>query len=420
MRKKVITTSFLAMSLSIAAGVTTYAAGWVQDKNGWLYQYDNGSYAPCGWFTDPDTGAEYYIDPDGYMMTDTRVEGFRLGPDGRKREKTEKELAEEAKKKAEEEAKPRPSKIQESIDAAVADAKTSEMAVSTFRTHYQAEMRALMDKFYLEMANKLYADVEERQKEALEKAKEAAIAASMANEDGEETGDLTVDFSDLYPTNTLSANDNYGTKYSIYRKEDNKDIISTSYSKVIMKRSENYVPYALEITYDRSIANSEEELVIFDEGFRKLVVAALGENAGGALYDKVMTGTVENDNSGVTDTENTYVLTNENGNVKIQVTCSEKVKEENASEGEENTEENQDGQTADNTEQGSASSVITAGKKENKETAESQEAADGEANADNGETANNEGAVNSEETSNGEETTANETAATNETTAVNE
>lgn len=322
MKRKAIAVTVLAASLSVAAGLTSYA-GWVQDSYGWGYQRADGSWVGCGWFTDPEDGSQYYMDPDGYMMSETRVEGFWLGADGRKQEKSQAEIQAEAERAARVAARPSPNKEVAAIEGSADSAKKAVAATSTFRKHYQAEMKTHMDRIFLSMAEKLYADAEERTAAALEAAKQAALEASMNSEDGDSVGDLSVDLSNLYPTDTRANDDNLKTYYSIFKKDGAQDIISGSFSKNRNKDSRLYVPYAMELTYARDNANNAEETVVFDEGYRQLLIAAIGESAGQAIYDKSMSGELADGTLGDADNGNTYSVAVKNGKITVQVTCSE-------------------------------------------------------------------------------------------------
>ena len=186
-------------------------------------------------------------------------------------------------------------------------------------------------------------------------------------------GELAVDFSNLYPTDTYKGNDNEGVKYSIYRTEDKQDIIAASYSKIVKTESPRYVPYTFDLGYNRSIISSDEDLVIFDEGYLRLLVAALGQEQGSAIYDQVIAGTIVDGTLGNTDSGNSFVIMKKNEVVTIRVTCSEKKPEEavETSENEENQEENQTEATA--TEMEATSSVITSGQGQKKEETEAVE-----------------------------------------------
>lgn len=365
MRKKIFVTSFIAVSLSAAMGLTSFA-GWVNDGNGWLYQYDNGTTAGQGWFTDPETGLIYHLAPGGYMMSDTEVEGYKLASDGHRLEKTEEQLAKEARAAEKKSSRPTPNKAKLAIDAAAAEAKTRAFAASNLRVHYQAEMKVYMDKYFLEMANELYKDIKERREKVIEDAKAAAEAASLANEDGSETGDMSIDFTNMYPTDTYSGNDNEAVKYSIFRNEDKQDIIAASYSKIVKQDSEKYVPYTFELAYNRGIAPSEEDRNILDQGYQKLLVASLGETKGNEIYELALAGTLEDGHTDTTDTENSFAVMIKDGVLTIRVTCSEKVASESS--------EEQEGENADaqDSEDGTTSSVITSGQNNQEENQDGQ------------------------------------------------
>ena len=250
----------------------------------------------------------YHMAPGGYMMSDTEVEGYKLASDGHRLDKTDEQIARETREKEKKESRPSPNKAKVALDATVAEAKTREYANSTMRTHYQAEMQVFMDKIFSDMANELYKDIKDRRAAVIEAAQEAAVAASMASEDGGDVGELAVDFSNLYPTDTYKGNDNEGVKYSIYRTEDKQDIIAASYSKIVKTESPRYVPYTFDLGYNRSIISSDEDLVIFDEGYLRLLVAALGQEQGSAIYDQVIAGTIVDGTLGNTDSGNSFVI----------------------------------------------------------------------------------------------------------------
>lgn len=376
MRKKVLTASFLAISISASMGLTSFA-GWINDGYGWQYQYADGSTAKQGWLTDEETGLIYYMAPGGYMMSDTEVEGYKLAADGHRLDKTEEQIARETREKEKRESRPSPNKAKVALDATIAEAKTREYASSTLRVHYQAEMQVFMDKIFTDMSQELYKDIKDRRAAVIEAAQEAALAASLASEDGGDVGDLTIDFSNLYPTDTYKASDNESVKYSIYRNEDKQDIVAASYSKIIRPQSAQYVPYAFEVNYNRGIISSEEDMAIFDQGYQRLLIATLGEEQGGTVYDQVITDAIVDGASGNTDSGNSFVVMKRNGVVMIRVTCSEKTAEDKEateetasveeSEGETQTEASS---TSENT--GSTSTVITSGQGRKQEAAETQ------------------------------------------------
>ena len=86
MRKKVIGIAAATAVMSLATGMTAFAGQWVTDHTGYgdqiKYVNDDGSIPAAGWFTDPETQLVYHLDPDGYRMTDTTVEGYKLDSNG--------------------------------------------------------------------------------------------------------------------------------------------------------------------------------------------------------------------------------------------------------------------------------------------------------------------------------------------------
>ena len=53
MRKNLVRVGVLAAAMTMATGITAFAAGWKQDTNGWYYEYDDGSWQGCGWAVVP-------------------------------------------------------------------------------------------------------------------------------------------------------------------------------------------------------------------------------------------------------------------------------------------------------------------------------------------------------------------------------
>lgn len=322
MKKKLIGMSVLAAAMTMAISVPAFA-GWVQEREGWVYYYDGGGQAWCGWFTDPADGAMYYIDPDGYMMSETRVEGYWLGADGRRVDKTQEEIQREAERAVREANRPSPSKGQAAANSAAAAAKSATAAASTTRLSYQAEMKVFMDKYYLDTAKVL--------------------------------------------TNTSvrsgTTNNNIEQSYR-FDLVDQNNIISTSLWTVSLKNSENYTPEAAGISYNRSILTEETDLAQFDNLFKQLTIAAIGDTTGDQLYnylfEQLNAGNYNFEVNGNTDSGNYYTLSCGNGVVTIKVTCSEVT--ENTVEAESAETETQEQDTAESaTEQVTTSSVIVAG-----------------------------------------------------------
>lgn len=292
MKKKLLGVTVITAALAISTSMTALA-GWVQDTNGWAYQNPDGSWPGAGWLTDPETGAMYYLDPDGYMMTDTHIEGFRLGADGKRVEKTEEDLQKEAERKQREASRPSPSRELSAADLAAEAAKTSNVAASTNRLSYQAAMKKLMDIIYIDARKTLNQEV---------------------------VGSTTED--NLETTYRYSLNGRHS--------------IVTSLWKVSTESSYNYVPHALDMSYDRNAVSEEATVLLLDNTFRRLMVAALGENTGNTLLDNIFAENGKGNSvfewNGTTDSGNYYVMKCNNGTVSIQVTCSEKTAEELAAE----------------------------------------------------------------------------------------
>ena len=318
MKKQVFTVSALAAALTLSTGFNALADGWVDENGRKAYVYDNGNRAGFGWFTDPATGLQYHLDYDGYAMTGTRVDGFWLDDQGVKHEKTETEIAQENARKEELASRPSPAKAQANATQAAALAKTTGIAASTFRMVYQKEYKALMDLYYIDTFDKL-------------KAMENTTITRFGNDDFQET---------TY----------------VYNAEGKGRLISSSLYKVTSNRNYYYKPYALELSFNRSYLSTQEETDLFQEMFRKLVVGALGENQGKAVYDRCFAeqvgAGVSFDHSATTDTGNSYVLTYQNDIITIQVTCLEKTLEVPETASEENAEgntENADNNASDGT-----------------------------------------------------------------------
>lgn len=289
MRKKLLGVTALTAALTLATGITSFAAGWVQDSNGWGYQRDNGTWYSACWFTDPETGYQYYFDPDGYMMTETRVEGYWLDANGIKHEKTEAEIQAEAEREQRLATRPSPAKQQAAASQAAKAAKTATTAVTTTRLSYQAEMKTFMDTIFID---------------AIQEAREL----------------------ENYTVSGDTIENNLETTYRFL--SEGKGIFFTS-SLGLSSRptSLNYTPHAIEILYNRNVLENPDEAAVFNNAYNKFLVAALGETEGNAVYARVTAEEIGNgasfDQNGSTDTGNTYELTYRNGVITIKVTCSE-------------------------------------------------------------------------------------------------
>lgn len=78
----------LAVGLTIAGNMASYADQWVNDSNGWWYEYDDGSYPTNCWKWIPiefTTGTAYcyYFGEDGYILTNTTTpDGYEVNFEG--------------------------------------------------------------------------------------------------------------------------------------------------------------------------------------------------------------------------------------------------------------------------------------------------------------------------------------------------
>jgi hypothetical protein len=320
MKKRFLGVSLVAAALTMSASMTAFA-GWQQDMNGYRYQRADGSYQDWGWFTDPDTGLEYYFDLEGYTMCNTRVEGYWLDADGVKHEKTEEEIAAEKARSEREHNTTSPSKkIREAKEQAAATVAAGDIALSTTRTAYTTEMQVYVNRAFV-------------------KIKKALAAEGNTSYVGD-----------------VSEDNEQSTYY--YDTKDSVRILNATFWKNSTKTSRNYVEYPIEINYNRNIIHGDDT-ARFDEAFQYMLKAALGETTGTAVYEKVMAievGSEEQLNeSGTTDTGNTYTLTYRYNNANLKVVCSEIVP---ASEEDETAAETTETTVVS---ESSTTSVITAG-----------------------------------------------------------
>ncbi|MCC8127234.1 MAG: hypothetical protein LIO92_07540, partial [Clostridiales bacterium] len=292
MKKILFEITTLATVLSVSAGITSFA-GWVLDETGqYMWQLDSGTgYVYAGWVTDPETGYQYYMDPDGHIMTNTRVDGYWLDDQGIKHEKTEAEIQAEEAREARQAAKPSPSKVTNAVNELATAAKSATSAVSTTRRSFQAEMYTFTDTAF------------------------AAIKKSLET-------DGNTSFTGGTTKNNL-------TNKFYYNMDNGTEIISSDMPKAAAN-TDAYYEYALEIHYNRNLVH-DGSAPYFDSGFQTMVIAALGEEAGTEVYEQVMAAEVGSDTSftlsGLTATGNSYTARYSTNNAYIQVTCSEIVVE---------------------------------------------------------------------------------------------
>lgn len=55
---------------------------WFQDEHGWSIKYKDGSVLCNGWWQSPTSGLWYFMNDDGYMVTNTVIDGYTINADG--------------------------------------------------------------------------------------------------------------------------------------------------------------------------------------------------------------------------------------------------------------------------------------------------------------------------------------------------
>ena len=55
---------------------------WASDNKGWWIQYADGTYLTNDWWKSPTSGLWYYMGADGYMVTNTVIDGYTINADG--------------------------------------------------------------------------------------------------------------------------------------------------------------------------------------------------------------------------------------------------------------------------------------------------------------------------------------------------
>ena len=150
MRKKALGIAAVAAAMTLSTGITAFAAGWVTESTPYgdkqKYVYDNGNWPSGNWFTDPDTQLVYHLDPDGYRMTDTTVDGYWLNSEGVRQEKSQEDIDRENREAAKKASKPNPGKTVAAAKVAASEAKDKNAAVSTTRRSYISELKVIINK----------------------------------------------------------------------------------------------------------------------------------------------------------------------------------------------------------------------------------------------------------------------------------
>ncbi len=85
-KMKAIMAMLLAATLTLSSTISSLAAGWHQDGNGWWYEQEDGSYPINTWYKDKDD-SWYFFNEAGYMIHNCYryVDGnvYAFGSDGR-------------------------------------------------------------------------------------------------------------------------------------------------------------------------------------------------------------------------------------------------------------------------------------------------------------------------------------------------
>lgn len=55
---------------------------WASNETGWWIQFSDGSYLTNSWWQSPYSGLWYYMGADGYMVTNTTIDGYTINADG--------------------------------------------------------------------------------------------------------------------------------------------------------------------------------------------------------------------------------------------------------------------------------------------------------------------------------------------------
>ncbi len=377
MKKKFLGVTTLAIGLTLASAMTAFAGSWKTDSLGTYYENDDGTRPVYGgWFTDPDTGYVYFMNPDAYIMTDTEVLGYQLASDGRRIDKTEEELAAEEDAKnaatAKSRTKSKPSDAASDAKAAGNAAKNADYAVTTTRLSYQAEMTTFMNTVFR--------------------------AAGKATTTAGIVGD--------------SAKDNTEVVY-FFASPDGYRYFTATLPLSAKSTSLNYVPYSLILTYNYDSMGGDDA-TLYGDAFNSLVLSALGPTVGQSVIDTIAAartnGTGAFNQEATTDTGNYYTLTFDGSSVTISVTCSEISMEEETEETADATEASETTETTEETAaeaETTTTSVIVAGQSQT--TKETEAAAEETTEAATEETTTEETA---ETEAAAEETTTEETAET--------
>lgn len=283
----------MTAAMSLATGMTAFAGQWVTDHTGYgdqiKYVNDDGSIPAAGWFTDPETQLVYHLDPDGYRMTNTTVQGYKLDSNGVRLEKTEEEILREAREETKRAAANNPGKGVAAEKVAASDAKDKAAAEGTTRGVYISELKAINNRI--------------------------AQNVSLARTDKDVQ--LPGSENNLEAVRSISSTGS-GTFYTftVYKSQ---------------KANENAA--TLMYVYD---AAPEADRELYNDAYQQTVVSMLGENEGKAVVDYIQSqrelGETKLTREGNTDTGNSYTVKYNNNKVDIAVICSEVKKVEETTE----------------------------------------------------------------------------------------
>lgn len=284
MRKKVLGIAAMTAVMTLATGMTAFAAGWVTESTPYgdkqKYVYDNGNWPSGGWFTDPETQLIYHLDPEGYRMTETTVEGYWLNAEGVRQEKTEEQVLREAKETAKKDGIKNPAKKVATEKVAASEAQDKAAAASTSRSVYVTELKVIVNRIS----------------------------------------------KDLYTARTDKTTQVLGSENNLeaYRTFKSSDAGEFYHFTVYKSSKVNENAASLVYMYD---AAPEADRELYNNAYGQSVVAMLGENEGKAVTDYVQSqrelGITNLTHEGKTDTGNSYVVKYNNNRIDISVICSE-------------------------------------------------------------------------------------------------
>lgn len=293
MKKRALVIAAAAAAMTLSTGITAFAAGWVTETTPYgdqqKYVYDDGNWPSGNWFTDPETQLVYFLDPDGYRMTETTVEGYWLDADGVRQEKSQEQIDRENREKAAKSAKATPGKSVAAAKVAATDAKEKNAAVSTVRRSYIAELKVIINKIT----------------RSLTEARTDSSVEVLTTED------------------TLEVSRTFRSSNSV------------EFYKFSMWNSAKQKANSVDLVYIYDAA-PEADRELYNTAYEQSVVAALGETEGKAVTDYVQgqreQGVTKLTREGLTDSGNSYSLTYNNNKIQISVTCSEKTESDQTEE----------------------------------------------------------------------------------------